>query len=231
MKKSNKLLLAGFLAVILLISAIHITLYAKYKAGDYTVYNPEEDLVPQAMQSFPNILVVSVRNVSGATVKFSDVAEFEKGTDESIHYVQKGDTLVITGKDDPNRKDNWHPVTIHLPYNASFSLFNSSLSIEQGKKIAQNNPVFYLEKSEVHFSGGRSGLQFGHVKLVASDSSTASFKGNTQVANLDVQLLNSSINCSEGNFSQVSIVTDSLSRISLQSKDLLKANIKTIAPQ
>src|SRR5829696_7722228 len=99
MKKSNKLLLAGFLAVVLLISAIHITLYAKYKAGDYTIYNPEDDLTAQSMQSFPNILFVSVQNVPLGNVKYHDVAQVEKGEEDDIQYVRKGDTLVITGKD------------------------------------------------------------------------------------------------------------------------------------
>jgi hypothetical protein len=46
-----------------------------------------------------------------------------------------------------------------------------------------------------------------------------------------LQLSNSGIEAPEGDFGQLSIVTDSLSRISLQSKLLLKANIKTSTPQ
>ena len=231
MKKSNKLLLAGFLAVVLLISAIHITLYAKYKAGDYTIYNPEDDLVPQAMQSFPNILVVSVRNVSGATIRFADVAEVEKDRDDRLEFVKKGDTLLITGKDNPKQQNDWHNVEIRLPSNATFSFFNSSISFESAKKAVQINAAFLLNKSDVYFSSTRKGLQFGNVKVVASDSSNAYFYRNTQVANLEVQLANSGIVCTEGNFNQISIVTDSLSRIALQTKDLLKANIKTISTQ
>lgn len=231
MKKSNVLLLGGFLLVVLLISAIHITLYAKYKAGDFTIYNAQDDLTPPSMQLYPNILFVSVRNVPRATVKFSDVAAVEKGEEEDIQYLRRGDTLLITGSDRANQEGFTHDVAFNLPYNATVSVFNSSLFFQTGKKTAGNNPVIYLKKSWVLFSGADDSLRLGHIKVVASDSSTVAFGGNTLVNHLDVQLSRSSIKDTDGNFDQLSIVTDSLSRISLQAKHLVKANIKTTVPE
>jgi hypothetical protein len=231
MKKSNKLLLGGFLAVVLLISAIHITLYAKYKAGDYTVYHQTEELPSQSFQTFPQILFVSVRDVAGATVRFSDVAQVEKADENDIQYVQKGDTLLITGKRGVNEAGMLHPMIFHLPSTATLSLLNSTLSFAGSVTKNENNPVIYLEKSTAVFSGAGKPLQFGHVKVVASNGSTLTFKGNTQVDHLEVQLLNSSIEYSKGNPGQLSIVTDSLSHISLSSNHLLKANIKTFVPE
>jgi hypothetical protein len=74
-------------------------------------------------------------------------------------------------------------------------------------------------------------LRFGHMKVFASDSSTAKFQGNTQIGNFEVQLSNSAIDYGEGNFDQLSIVTDSVSRITLQTKQLLKAKITTTTNQ
>lgn len=230
MKKSNLLLLGGFLAVVLLVSAIHITLYAKYKAGDFTIYNAEDDLSAQSMQSFPNIAFVSVRNVPAAAIKFSDVAQVEKGDDEDLQYTRSGDTLMISAREDADMGDIGYHL-VYLPRNATLSVFNSSLSFEDDKTTVQNSPVIYLKKSRVFFSGLDSPFRLGHVKLVASDSSTASFRGETHVNHLEVQLTNSAIEYMDGDFGQLSITTDSLSRISLQSKHLLKANIKTIAPE
>jgi hypothetical protein len=231
MKKSNKLLLGGFLAGLLLISAIHFTLYAKYKAGDFTIYNAADDLTLPAMQTFPNILFVSVRDVPDATVTFSDVAQVPKGEAGNIQYVQQGDTLLVTANDKDNPEEPRYPVRFNLPYNATMSVLNSSLSFKTGKKTVENNPVFYLQKSSVIFSGAETPLQLGHVKVVASDSSSVEFYGKTQINNFDVQLSNSSLEYGKGEFGQLSIITDSISHISLQSKHLLKANIKTIAPQ
>jgi hypothetical protein len=223
MKKSNKLLLGGFLTLLLIFAAIHIALYAKYKSGDYTIYNGEDDLTSLSMQQFPNILFISVRNVPGATVKFSDVAQVKKGEDEELQYARKGDTLQITAPATP--KGFRSPITLYLPSSATYFLFNSSLAFEAGKAGTQNNPVVYLQKSQAIFSESQRPLKLGHLRVVASDSSLAMFQGNTQVAHLDVRLSNSAIESNNSDFSQLTIVTDSLSRISLPAKQLLKATI------
>lgn len=229
MKKSNKILLGGFLTLLLIFTAIHIALYAKYKSGDYTIYNAEDDLTGLSMQQFPNILFVSVHNIPGATVKFSNVAGVEKDKDDGIQYAQKGDTLQITGNG--NQSEFNGPVTFFLPYNATLSLNNTSLSFENDKKGVQNNPVIYLQKSHAIFSGNQSPLSLGHLRLFASDSSEVLFRGNAKVAHLDVRLSRSGIEATEGDFGQLTIATDSLSRISLPTKQLLKANISTTTPE
>lgn len=231
MKKSNKLLAGGFLTALLLITAVHITLYAKYKAGDFTVYRAADHLTSGPVQLFPNILFVSVRNVSDASVEFNDVAGVEKDEEDDVSYVQKGDTLLITGRDSLDQRGVRHRVAFSMPYNATLSAFNSSLSFETGKKTAESNPVVYLQKSKAFFSGRESPLQLGRVKVLASDNSTAEFHGNTQISRLDVQLSGSSLELTEGTFGQLSILTDSLSHISLPAKHLVKATIKTIASE
>lgn len=230
MKKSNILLLVGFLAVLLFITAIHITLYAKYQSGDYINYNAEQDLAPQVLQSFPNIVFVSVSNVPAATVRFGDVAQVEKSDDnEGVEFVQKGDTLLITGT---TQQQGFHdPVSFQLPQNATISVFNSALTFRAGKKATSANPIVNLIKSQAYFSGGKESFRFGQLRIVATDSSAAGFYGNTQVDNLDVLLSRSSLEYGDGEFGQLSLVTDSLSRLSLQSKHLLKTNIKTVATQ
>jgi len=231
MKKSNKLLLFGFTLGLVLIAAIHITLYAKYKNGDYTIYHAEDDLAPNSMQLFPNILFVTIRNVPDATVRFGDVAEVPKNQEENIQYVQKGDTLLITGSKPVNSRDFNNDFDEHLvfnlPRNATLSVFNSSLSFYAGKKNLENNPVIFLQKAEVLFSGRDGLLQLEHVKFDASDSSAILFYNKTQVNQLEAKLSNSSFEYGDGSLGQLSIETDSVSRISLPSKHLLKANIKT----
>jgi hypothetical protein len=227
MKKSNKLLLGGFLTVILTIAGIHVALYAKYKSGNYTIYYPEDDRASDRMQSFQSVSVVVVRNVSGVSFQFGDQAQVEKGKEEVIQYTQKGDSLVITGTHayvDPYRR---RLVNLTLPYNATLSAVNSFLYFEKGKKDGNNNTVIYLQKSRAVFFESGAPSMLGHVKIIASDSSVAAFHGNTHVSNLEVQLSNSALEYNEGDAGQLSIVTDSLSRLSLQSKQLLKAKITT----
>jgi hypothetical protein len=225
MKNSNKLLLGGFLIVIFFITAIHVTLYAKYKNGEYTIYNAEDYLVPPSMESFPDIKFVSVRNLPGAAIKFGDVAQVEKGFENRIRYVRNGDTLVITGRGRSRQLAVRDRVAFIFPYNVTLSVFNSDISFKTGKKSAEINPVIYLQGSAALFSGTEDPLEFGHMKVVALDSSIATFHGNTQVNNLEVQLSRSAIEYNDGNIGQLSILTDSVSRISLQTKHLLKAKI------
>lgn len=226
MKKSNKLLLGGFLTVILLVTGIHIALFAKYKNGNYTIYHPQ-DKREERMQSFPNASFIIIRNVGGATVQFGDIAQVEKGRENVIQYIQKGDSLIITGQNDDDQPDG-RLVNFTLPYNATLSAVNSFLYFEKGKKNADNNTVIYLQRSHATFFESTNPFLLGHIKVVASDRSIAAFHGNTQVDHLEVQLSNSTLEYNEGDAGQLSIATDSISRLSLQSKHFLKAKITTI---
>jgi hypothetical protein len=232
MKKSNKLILAGFLLMIAIITAIHITIYAKYKKGEYSIYNVEDHLVPASMESFPGIRFISVRNIPGGEAKFGDIAQVEKYDDNRMQYSRNGDTLIITGDSSGVNKHIMRDhVAFTFPYNATLSFFNSSLTLKAGNKNTEINTGLYLQKSSAIFEGTNNPLRFGHMKIFASGNSIASFEGNTQISNFEVQLLTSAIEYGEGNFDQLSIVTDSVSRISLQTKNLLKAKITTIANQ
>ena len=225
MKKSNKILLGGFLTLLLIFAAIHIALYAKYKAGDFTAYNAEDEMERLSMQPFPNILFVSVRNVPGATIKFSEVAQVEKEDRGDLEYARVGDTLQITGN--AGQGGFRRPLTIYLPYKANLSLYNSSLYFTQNKNAPQNSPAIYLQRSQLIFPDKQNPLSLDRLRLFASDSSQVFFGDGTQVAHLDVQLTNSSFEAPKSNFGQLSIVTDSLSQIALPAKQLLKATIST----
>jgi hypothetical protein len=227
MKKSNKILLGGFLTVILLIAGIHIALFAKYKSGNYTIYHPEDKRADGRMKSFSNVSFVIIRNVGNASIQFGARAEVEKTKEDVVQYVQKADSLIITGDDYSDRPDGRRPVNFTLPYNATLSAVNSFLYFEKGKSDGEYNTVINLQRSRVTFSESAGPFLLGHIKVAASESSIVTFHGNMQVNNFEVQLSNSALEFNEGNAGQLSIVTDSLSRLSLQSKLLLKAKITT----
>jgi hypothetical protein len=164
MKKSNKLLLGGFLTVMLMVTGIHIALFAKYKNGNYTIYRREEKKADDRVQTFPAVSFVIVRNVSGAAIRIGDRAEVDNLNEEVIQYIQKGDSLVITGRFLFGESEGIRLVKLTLPYNATLSVVNSYVYFE-------NN---------------------------------------------------------EGYDGPVSILTDSVSRLSIPSKHLLKAKITTV---
>jgi hypothetical protein len=213
----------------LLITGIHVALFAKYKNGNYTIYHPEEKRAGDRMQSFPGVSFVIVRNVGSATIQFGARTEVEKGKEDVVQYIQKGDSLIITGHYFIDRPDQGDRVNITLPANATLSAVNSFLFLEKSKSESKNNPVIFLQQSHAIFLRANTPFQLGHVKVVASDSSIVSFHSNAQVDHLEVDLSNSALEYNEGEIGEISIVTDSLSRLSLQSKHLLKAKITTTA--
>ncbi|MET0464832.1 MAG: hypothetical protein ABW007_16840 [Chitinophagaceae bacterium] len=227
MKKSNKILFGGFLTLILLVTGIHISLYAKYNSGHYTVYQPGgKDKLPP-MQSFPNVPVVIIRN-SNAVISFGDSLSAEKGKEKFIQYVQQGDSLLIMPRNEKEGFRNRGPVKLILPYNISLSAYNSSISFEKGKGNAMANPSIYLYNSDAIFAFSAKPIRLGHVKINASENSNAVFHRSIQIDHLDVQLKNSSIEDEAGDIAQLSIATDSTSQLILQSKHLLKATITSI---
>lgn len=224
MKNSNKLLLGGFLTVILLISAIHITLYAKYRSGDYTIYN--DDLQSMVMQSFPHVKFVSISNVANVAVRFSDSMKVEKLEGNEIRYTQRGDTLHIAATDTSAQNRYWDEVTINIPPNATLYAFNTMLTFKSIKKGEANNSIIYLDKSEAVFSSTNEPMKLASVNVTAVNNSRVTF-GKTVINNLQVRLLNSSIETDEAIIDQLSIKTDSLSRLSLNAKHFSKAKLET----
>lgn len=226
MKKSNKLLVGGFLTLVLVIATMHIAIYAKYKNGNYTI-SDREDRLADIMQTFPNVSNVTVRNVHGVIVRFSETAAVEKRKEGDIHYIQKGDSLIITGQDYGDQFDGRRVLNITIPVNGTLSAFHSLLYFEKGKQTLDSNSVIYLQQSHMLFLDRNNPLRFNHIKVIASDSSVAAFHGDIIVNDLNVHLSNSAIEYNAGDAGNLSILTDSVSRISLQSKLLLKAKITT----
>ncbi len=224
MKKSNKILLGGILTVILIITGIHIALFAKYQTGDYTIYQPE-DILP-SMDQYPGVSFVTLHNVNGE-VQFGDIASVQKNRENSIECKQVGDTLVITGREGRQLYGKGS-FNFTLPPNVTLKAFNSSIYFKTGKENSATNPVIHLHKSVFIFNEYRQPIRLSLVKLYASDSSLASFNDHTQIDQLEVQLNNSRLEYHDGDPGQLSIMTDSLSRLSLLSKHLLKAKITTI---
>ena len=225
MKKSNKLLLGGFLTVILLITGLHVALYAKFRNGHYLVYQPDAKKAGYDMQSYPNLTKVSIRNCS-VDIQFGEELAVEKGQQRFVKYMQQGDSIVIAGvKDEYTGERN---IKVVVPGNVVLSAHGSTVVFERSGHTAALNPTIILDKSEVFFSFSGKPVHLGTVKVNASGNSSAVFHSNAGVDSLDVQLINSLLDCRQNNIGQLSISADSTSDLRLQSKHLLKATITPI---
>ncbi|HZH94827.1 MAG TPA: hypothetical protein VEY06_03040 [Flavisolibacter sp.] len=234
MKKSNRILLGIFLTAVLLVAAVHVTLYAKYRSGDYTVL---DDMQSMVMQSFPHVKFVSVSNMS-VSIGFADSAQVEKTEDKEIRFYQKSDTLHIVGTDSSDNGKYNHFLTINLPINTSVSGYNTALSFVNRTEVGPQNFSMYLNNSELLFSDRREGgddksnkikpVSFGNVKVTAMNNSVVAIDDtHTVIDNLDLELANSSIRDNKGSIGRLSIKTDSLSHISLQAKHFFHVKSNT----
>lgn len=227
MKTSNKILLGGFLFLILLITGIHITLYAKYKSGHYTIYSPVGNENQVAMQSFPGISHVTIHS-SGAIVEFGDVLAIRKDNGNAVQYVQQGDSLVITGRTEGPWSGDVGQVKLLLPNNATVSADYANISFEKMKGNASVSSTIYLKNSTATFGFAGISSQLEHVRVNASENSSVIFRPNTAVSFLEAQLNNSTFQYDGKDIGQLSIATDSVSYLMLQSQLLPKAKITFI---
>lgn len=233
MKKSNKILLGGFLTAVLLLTAVHIGLFAKYKTGAFTAYNEEDDLQPMSLQSFPHIKFVSVKNVNNVRLSFADTARVESMDKEwmdEISLSQSGDTLHLTGPDVSKHPNTYfRPLSVFVPQGADVNAENSSLSFQAYNKFKSIFPLsLHLNKSRIIFEGHESPLQLGDVKLFAENESNVELQ-NVAIKNMDATLKKSSFVDTEGSIEELNIITDSASQISLQTKHLFKAKFNAAA--
>jgi hypothetical protein len=230
MKKSNKLLFGGFLALLLLITVVQISLYANYKNGHYSIYHAEDYTGSYPMRSFPGIKLIVLRDVQNARVRFADTAQVETAKRNGIQFLQSGDSLVISGSN-PAAITRQQSIDFRLPSNVTLLVENSAISFEPGKKLPGNNPVIHLHESQALFLSDGRPFEFRYLKIVASAHSIATFQAKTNMDSLDVQLSNSAFEYKQGDLGQLSIITDSVSHISLPSRHLMKAKITAMASQ
>ena len=179
MKTSNKLLIGGIIAIILLIASIHISLSAKYKNGQYTSVQRQDKSGSAGMEQFTGIKKIRIQDVQELRVQCSDKAGIEKNK-KGVTYTQVGDSLVLMGK-----PGEWVALTITIPLNCTIDARGTAL---------------YLDST-----------------------ATALFP------QWELQLLNSSLEVTGPFGGNLSIVTDTLSKIALPAKLLLKTKITSTA--
>lgn len=162
MKKSNKLLLYTALIPLVLLGLIHLSLYARYKAGKI-VTGRQLHKEQYERKEFPSPLVLLVKGVDNIRVIPSDsfAVEYNKNFIEeraeviredaqassdlpALHYYQKGDTLEITGYDtlsmkrNPDQKEiaTFPGIVLYCRYIRTMDFEGATVTIQQDKRPA-----------------------------------------------------------------------------------------------
>jgi hypothetical protein len=96
MKTSNKILLGTLLTVLLILTGIHVAMYAKYKSGDFTVSTASSNTDTVDIDPVNFVRITGMENiVIEPSSSFSMLKA--KVMPANFKYLISGDTLVITG--------------------------------------------------------------------------------------------------------------------------------------
>ncbi|HTE26087.1 hypothetical protein [Flavitalea sp.] len=188
MKTSNKVLLSLFIAVLLIITSIHVALTQKYKNGKFTIARsgPKKDSI-----TIKPVNYVRLNGLENVVLVPSDSyrLELEKNMPLSFRYYVSGDTLIVTGDtsissgSDNNRHRIYQEISLHLPEFSMIVAENTSLSIV-GKLDTTKGGVTRVELNESRLLFGNrineqdAAMYFGDVFVTAKQRSEVDLSSN-----------------------------------------------------
>ncbi len=229
MKTSNKILVGAFVIALLILFSVHLTLYAKYKKGEFSIVSNEWQ--PNlATLSLDNVKYLSVDNIDNISIHLSDSSKLlydkpQEKDEETLSFTRKDDTLFVTGKNDQGNIRWYKRADLYLSQNLASKFTNSQIHLSQKKPIANSTLYFDLDNSELNIDqlGNTSSILSG-LQISARNKSRISF-GDVYVTTLQMQLRNSFVEEERLFADSISITTDSLSRISFRTPNLTKAKL------
>lgn len=235
MRTSNKILLGGFVATILIITGIHAVLYAKIKSGDLVSYD-DERLRETRHVVAGNIKHVNITGLEGFLIAPGDTAimQLDSNLLKRLGYRVSGDTLTIdagfTNLDYQHGVKGYLPLGLELPENVTITT-NYCRWILRGATdsttaISRN---IHLINSELNvtYSDRETKTDYWKSLQVNTLHSHAMFGEGTIVHELTV-ILGAESNLTDGgaDLQHFSLQVDSTSTVSLRKKSL--NNIKLV---
>lgn len=234
MKTSNKILLGAFLAVLIILLSVHISLYAKYKKGEFKIAG--DDMWPTNMitYSLDDVKYVSVDNLEHLVIRQGDSSKLRydkpiEGDDNILSVTKKNDTLFLSGKSALNKKGRWYrPTSLSLAGLLPLKITNSKVHMGtelQKSGISPASIDMMLDNSflEVNIRQ-KNALRFGTIKINAVNKSRIYFY-NLTTNFLDVALSDSFLEETTVVADSIRLSTDAASKFELSGKNLVKAKI------
>ena len=233
MKTSNKILLGTFLAVLIILLGVHISLYAKYKKGGFKIVG--DDMWPTNMitYSLDDVKYVSVDNLENLVISQGDSSKLRydkpiEGDANSLSVTKKHDTLFLSGKSEKNKNGRWYrPTSLSLAGLLPLKIANSKIHVgtEPLKSNAVAVPIdVMLDNSFMEINRRQKTMSFGTVKINAIKKSRVHLY-NLTTNFLDVSLSDSFLEETILVADSIRLVTDVASKFELSGKNLLKAKI------
>jgi len=238
MKTSNKIILGIFLAPLLVLTGIQMSLYAKYKSGHYVMMKSvqEDRFVRQVLTNISHIAVYGLNNFR-IKPSASMQLEIEKNENTHLHYIVKGDSLIIHGDTVIDRangsKDterSYQDVNFYLPMAAiSVLADNSEVTLEGSSDSTSAKSYNFSFINGTNLRINESGNDTSHVyfkglTIQASHSSGIELTAQTSIADLQLTMIKSTFTDNGAAIGKLMIDADKVSDISLKGDNLRKLN-------
>ena len=234
MRTSNKIIVGIFLAPLIILTAIHVTLYAKYKSGNYvSMKKVTEDRFTRL--ALTHIISVSVYGLNNFNIIPSDTAtlEMEKLQNDRLHYVVNGDSLVIradsTSETNGNFPRNYQAINLYLPGNATIYANNSSIDLfGTADSLKAASYRFTLNNSsdlETRQRDDRPTFHFKELLIGATPSCKIALSPGCRVNSMDLNLQDTEFTDNSASIDNLKIIADKKSLITLRGDNLLKLNL------
>jgi hypothetical protein len=237
MRTSNKILLSIFIAVVLIITGIHVALYAKIKSGDlvtFHIYAQPGDLEKHAI---PAIKHVRITGMEECRINYSDSGHLElsKKWKGELTWKIDGDSLIIEGPANTNYSMGtrvYLPVDLYLPADVIVHARYSQLYVRGADDSAKAfSRAINTEYSHVFIypnSRGDKPVYWKKLQVTSRDGGI-NVSRYAEIAEMEVDLLPNVAFTDEGaHFGSLSVKIDRSSTISLRQGSLEK--IKLIKP-
>lgn len=228
MKKSNKVLLIAFLSFLLIITAVHLSLSAKYKNGEFTAYSPEKLGIQKT--AYNGVQQVVLKDLDNVNLGISTTASVGKETDDKQDYTveQKGAILYVTGKDFVGHQTRSKtPVWVSIPSGATVSATNVMMDTENNETVPNASMMVTLNNARLHINQYQTRLAYDSVSVTAIEGSVV-YINRADIRSLNLRLQKSSVNESQNVFGSLQVAVDTSSEVSLSATHLIKAKITPI---
>ena len=230
MKTSNKLLLGIFLTIIILTSIVQLTVYAKYKRGEFTSFK-REDLVPMNSLAVPAVRFISLKGLGSCAIKPSETLklEIQKDRADIIKYHVLNDTLYIDNPkvsgDQLERGSRTNGlVNIYLPasvqLNAAYSVFRVWGADDSTSAPSYNISLGKDCRLFINFSGTKTASVYFNQLNINELKSTIDLDRHVVINDLKMQLSDSKLNDNQATIRKLTVDTDDNSTINLSGKNV-----------
>jgi hypothetical protein len=236
MKTSNKILLTLFVAAFLILTAIHVALYARYKSGKMVI-QAGTTLYPFKPEELRNIRYVSITGLAHCTIIPADTAKVQAWRENDSHLLFRivKDTLVIYG-DSSIRLQRYQQglrayeqVVLYLPEMKQISGSFCQIYLAGGTDTA-TAPGYNLHLVD-HAAVSTQEIErkekqyFSTLNIRAQKSSEIDFDPAAVIGNLDIALEESMINDHSATIHNLQLIVDDKSEVILHGANLKKINL------